>query len=134
MKQFKHLVNEQLASSDNAFAVFAGTLLHAATITHFMHFQTKSYATHVALGAFYVALPDLVDALVESYQGKYGIITNYPTSFEGTQLDPVSYIETLKTMVIVSRHTLPQDSEIQNDIDGIATLINSTLYKLRYLS
>jgi hypothetical protein len=30
------------------------------------------------------------------------------------------------------RKELPQDSEIQNEVDNIANLINSTLYLLRF--
>ena len=39
------------------------------------HWQTKSYARHVAYGATYDALGDLIDAFVESYMGKYGRIS-----------------------------------------------------------
>jgi hypothetical protein len=28
----------------------------------------------------------------------------------------------------------PQDSELQNEVDNIANLINSTLYKLKFLA
>jgi hypothetical protein len=28
---------------------------------------------------------------------------------------------------------MPQDSEIQNEIDSIATLLNQTVYKLKFL-
>jgi hypothetical protein len=31
------------------------------------------------------------------------------------------------------RENLPQDSEIQNEIDNIATLLNQTVYKLKFL-
>lgn len=39
------------------------------------HWQTKSYARHMAYGATYDALGDLIDAFVESYMGKYGRIS-----------------------------------------------------------
>ena len=42
---------------------FILTLLHAATNTHILHFRTKSFAQHMALGTFYEELPDLVDTL-----------------------------------------------------------------------
>jgi hypothetical protein len=31
------------------------------------------------------------------------------------------------------RGEMPQDSEIQNEIDSIATLLNQTVYKLKFL-
>jgi Tfp pilus assembly protein PilO len=39
----------------------------------------------------------------------------------------------MKEFVEESRKELPQDTELQNLVDEIADLINSTLYKLRYL-
>jgi len=45
-------------------------------------------------------------------------------------------LEYLKTDVQTLRRAngFPQDSELQNEIDNIANLINSTLYKLRFLA
>ena len=39
------------------------------------HWQTKSYARHMAYGSTYDALGDLIDAFVESYMGKYGRVS-----------------------------------------------------------
>ena len=71
---------------------FILTLLHAATNTHILHLRSKSFSEHSALGEFYQALPDLVDAVVEATQGRYGDL-----------------------------------------IDEIASQIDSTLYKLKFL-
>jgi len=47
--------------------------------------------------------------------------------------DPVKYMEALNNFVKDARKDLPQESQIQNIIDEIAQLIDSTLYKLRFL-
>jgi hypothetical protein len=39
----------------------------------------------------------------------------------------------MKQFVLEARKELPQDTELQNIVDEIADLINTTLYKLRYL-
>jgi hypothetical protein len=39
----------------------------------------------------------------------------------------------LKNFVNDARQDLPQESQIQNIVDEIAQLIDSTLYKLRFL-
>ena len=39
------------------------------------HWQTKSYARHMAYGATYEALGGLIDAFAESYMGKYGRVS-----------------------------------------------------------
>jgi len=46
--------------------------------THIAHWKTKSYAEHVALGDFYDKVIDLVDSLVECYQGNFGLIGDIP--------------------------------------------------------
>ena len=117
-------------------AMFALTLLHSATNTHLQHLKVTgvgSYAAHKALQGYYEAIPDLVDAVVESYQGKYGLITDYPNSYHPAPKDPLAYMESLQKFVGEARGSLPQDSELQNEVDNIANLINSTVYKLRNL-
>lgn len=117
-------------------AEFIATLLHSAVCTHIMHFQVTgegSYAKHKALNDYYDAIPDLVDTLVESMQGSYEIVTGYPTSMDLSQFAPLPYMELLQDYVRDSRSQLPDDSEIQNEVDTILNLINSTVYKLREL-
>ena len=109
------------------------TLLHAATNTHILHLQTTSYAEHVALGEFYTELPELVDTVIESIQGKYGQIIQYPQEYFIPSNSGLEELEALKTYVEQGRQMLPQDSEIQNDVDAISSLINSTIYKLKFL-
>lgn len=108
-------------------------LLHSVTITHIYHLQTKSYAQHVALGAFYDEVEDLTDSLIEAYQGKYGIIQDYDMNAGDMPSIALEYMIGLSECVKRERVGFPQDSELQNIIDEIASLIDSTLYKLRFL-
>ena len=113
-------------------ALFLATLLHSATNTHFFHFSTDSYSKHKALGKYYDEIVGLVDSLAESYMGKYGKITTFPSVYHQPK-DPIKYMESLQNFVADARQDLPQDSELQNVIDEIADLINSTTYKLKFL-
>jgi len=108
-------------------------LLHSATVTHIMHWQTESYAQHVALGEFYQAMPDLVDGVVEAYQGKNNVILRkFPIDMESYEdMTPLLYMEYLNQELYESRGLFGDDSEIQNLVDGIADLIDTTIYKLR---
>lgn len=110
-------------------------LLHSVTNAHILHLQSRSYAEHVALGEFYGEMGDLVDAFVEAYQGKNLIIENYPTDFKLPPANAIQYLAMLQAEVADLRHSagFPQDEELQNEVDNIANLINSTLYKLRFL-
>jgi len=113
-------------------AEFLQTLLHAATNTHILHWQTKSYAEHQALGAFYVELPELVDTLAESLMGKYDITFDFKDGYYIPAKTGKQELENLKDYVEEERKELPQDSEIQNEVDNIANLINKTLFLLRF--
>ncbi len=113
-------------------ALFTLTLLHSATNAHLMHFKTRSYSEHKALRQYYDGIVDLVDQLVESYQGKFGLVEEYPNVYHSPK-DPVKYLESLQKFVAEGRQDLPQDSELQNIVDEIADLINTTTYKLKFL-
>lgn len=117
---------------DKAAAKFFMTLLNAGTQAHILHLQTKSYAQHVALGDFYDAIVDKADSLIEAYQGKYGIVTSYPSGLDVPK-DPIKFITDLSSFVATYRDFC-DDSEIQNIVDEIAGLIDSTMYKLKFLS
>lgn len=108
-------------------------LLHSATVAHIMHWQTESYAAHKALGEFYEAMPGLVDDLVEAYQGKTKVILRqFPTGEENyEQITPLAYMEYLSKELDEGRDLFGDDSEIQNLVDSVADLIDSTMYKLR---
>lgn len=113
-------------------ATFVSTLLHSATNAHFMHFQAESYAEHKALQKYYEAIPDLVDDFTEAYQGCYDKIKSYPDEFHLAK-NPQKYLKSLSEFVEEIRKELPKDTQLQNIIDSIAQLIDSTLYKLRFL-
>ena len=114
---------------------FILTLLHAATNTHILHLRSKSFSEHMALGEFYQALPDLVDAVVEASQGLTGELIDYPVMYYAPEATGLAELEMLRDYIEDKRHTsgIPQESEIQNLIDEIASQIDSTLYKLRFL-
>lgn len=113
-------------------SLFLATLLHSATNTHFFHWSTDSYSKHVALAEYYDEIVDLTDQLAEAFMGKYGKLTSFPSAYHQPK-DPVKYLESLQTFVAEARQDLPQDSELQNLIDEIADLINTTTYKLKFL-
>ena len=108
-------------------------LLHSATVTHIMHWQTESYAAHIALGEYYSEIPELVDSVIEAYQGKTGIILRkFPIETDDYEaMTPLAYMEYLSEEMTEGRALFGEDSEIQNLVDAIADLIDSTMYKLR---
>jgi len=112
-------------------------LLNSVTTAHILHLSSRSYSQHKALETFYTEIGDHVDDFVEAFQGKYGLLTKYPTTAAlFPEQDPVTYLTYLSDEVAMLRKAngFPQDSELQNITDEIVQLIDSTLYKLKFLS
>lgn len=116
------------------FGVFIGTLMQSRNQAHIYHLQTTSYAQHKALEGYYEGIIDLIDSIVEGYQGRYGILRGYKMA-GGIKEDEntVVYFEGLAKFVETIRTQLPQDSYIQNQVDEIIQLIEATKYKLKTL-
>jgi len=110
--------------------IFFGKLFQARDIIHLSHLKINSYAKHKALNNFYDDLLDLIDTLVESYQGENGI-QSIETPASKAQ-EPIAYLKTLLE-VVKSAAPLFKDSDYLNVLDEIKTLIKRTLYKLQYL-
>lgn len=129
------MLSEQKKPKTNDFAEMVSLLLHSRTQAHILHLQTKSYPEHMALNAYYDGIGDLVDGLVESYQGQYGIIENYKSydiqNYKSTDAT-IKYLTGICEKVDKLRDCC-KDSYIQNQIDTICELVNSTLYKLKFL-
>lgn len=126
--------SSQVSSNPVAHEFFF-VLLQAAPIAHILHLQTRSFAEHMALDEFYKELPGLVDDLIENYQGKYGIVNDYPTQAKLPDAgNPMKLIHGLSVYIHQTRDHVARDSEIQNLIDEIQSLVNSTMYKLKFLS
>lgn len=128
--------NDDVETSEGGgFKKMVEKIFHSRNQIHIFHLQTKSYAEHKALNDYYDGVIGLFDGLVESYQGKHGIITNYQCDgFEdyssGEQV--IQYLEDLEDSIESLRKSV-KESYIQNQIDTVEELINSTLYKLKFL-
>ena len=108
-------------------------LFHVRTNAHLLHLKTRSYAAHMALGSFYDELTDLIDSFAEAYQGRYGLL-NYPDVPFKQEADAIMMIKTIRRYIDDNRIGMVPDSELQNIIDEIVALMDSTLYKLEFLS
>lgn len=115
------------------YGTFLLTLMHSSTNTQILHRQSRSYSEHMALGAFYEAIIPLVDTLTEAIQGLEGEIIDYPVDYYGPAASGLEELMSLKEYVAEERSILPKNTEIQNIADEIAALIDSTVYKLKFL-
>jgi hypothetical protein len=131
----KGLIVEQNNGGKKDFTEMMSLLLHSKTQSHTFHLQCKSYAEHMALNGYYTSIDELTDGLIESYQGKYTILKGYKQYPIEDYKDTTSTINYFKELCdkVTDLRDCCKDTWIQNQIDNVCELINSTLYKLRYL-
>jgi hypothetical protein len=120
------------------YGLFIGTLMQSRNQAHIYHLQAEgpgSFAAHLALQGYYEGIIPLIDGLVESYQGRFGILRGY-TMESSIKEDgnALIYFEGLSKFVETIRTKLPQDSYIQNEIDNVVNLVETTKYKLKFLN
>ena len=113
---------------------FIALLFIARDITHREHLKTRSYAQHMALGSFYPAVIELADSLAEAYQGSEGKLLDIPYIKNTAKGDIQSILRSHLEWIGSNRKKLSDESSIQNIIDEIVGLYQSTLYKLKFLS
>jgi len=124
--------------SKNDMGVLVSEFLESVTIVHKAHLKITgpgSFAAHTAMGAFYDEIGDLVDGIAEAYQGLteslLDIPATQPVSFTSAA-DCVTYLNGLYEKVNAVQASCSY-SEINNELDNVKTLINSTKYKLIFL-
>lgn len=122
------------------FEKLISTLMASRDQAHIFHWQTTgqgSFAAHMALNAYYDAVPDMTDALVEAYQGKHGILKGYVPAErfdEYSKETAVKYFKALATYVDRIYNKIPkEDTNIINQLDSFKDLIYTTIYKLENL-
>jgi hypothetical protein len=108
-------------------------LLHAATNGHILHLQTKSYSEHKAMQRYYEELPDLVDSIIEQWQGAYQTIVEYPSTYEAPNSDALTEVLSVRDFLAKNRSIVGDYSSIQNEVDALMSLLDSTVYKLTFL-
>ena len=108
-----------------------GTLHECVTITWRLHLKTRKHHIHVTLNEFYDKALDIVDDIIEQYQGIYGVVEDtFTNCIVGDDKSECEYLTELKTFIENNRCTLGDHSEINSTIDEFLALIDSTIYKI----
>lgn len=95
---------------------------------------TGSYAQHIALDTIVDDLDESIDELLESYQGKYGILMLNIDNIQTPQNmnDTLDYIQ-LTTTKIESSKDILLDSWLLNQLDEIITKLYVCIYRITNL-
>lgn len=126
------------------FIKLAAVLQDSVLYSWKMHLKTKKYYVHLILEEYYDEAFDIIDSLIEHYQGicKCDIIGDnvcnniIPNMIKSDE--PYTYFISLKDylmdFVSNSNNFNEKTLEIKSDIDDLLRLIDSTLYKLGNLT
>jgi hypothetical protein len=131
----KKALMEQKRKGTPSYVEMMSKLMHSNKQAQVFHRQTNSFAEHEALGGYYDAIEDLIDDLIETYQGKHGILKgydNYDLVDYSSNSQVIKYFTELESDVDAIYPTI-KDTYIQNQLDEVKQLINKTLYKLKFL-
>lgn len=111
----------------------AARVFSARDVAHRAHWRTGSYSAHMALGAFYDGAIEAVDAVVECYQGRFGLIGAFDVSTEAVP-DVAAYLADEAEWLQSARDEIAAGSTpVQNLIDALIEIYLTTVYKLRSL-
>jgi len=101
-----------------------------------LHWQTESYAEHKAFNKAYNDLDDLIDELVEVYQGKHGRIKyDSPVELGLVNYDEISIMDVLEQFqeYLEVTFTAIVDPSKDTDLLNIRDAILGTINRLKYL-
>jgi hypothetical protein len=118
---------------------FFSKLFESREMAHVYHLQVRgdegSHAAHTALGDYYESVLDLIDSIIETYQGQYGIVDGYETidTKDTKTKEKVAYFEELADYIKHARQCIvAEDTHLHNIVDEVVALIYRTLYKLKF--
>ena len=135
MKKRGLMEQEIMMGESNPFVEMVSKLRFSVEQTQVYHWQSQSLSEHKALNKYYDGIPVIVDGIVESYQGKYGIQKGYKL-FEvrdySTPEEVINFLKKLDEDVEMLRQSI-KETYIQNQIDNVLQLIETTVYKLENL-
>jgi len=117
---------------------FAAVLFLARDLAHRAHLRTQgpgSFAAHEALGEFYPRVVELTDNLVEAYQGCYLELVHIPLIGDDFPGDILQSMKDQREWLKANRYKAvkKEETQLQNIIDEIVQLYDSTIFKLHFL-
>lgn len=129
-------INNTYLEFSKMAAVLQDSVLHSWKL----HLKAKKHSVHVILEEYYDEAFDIIDGLIEHYQGicNCDIIRDDVVMDMIKNDDPLTYFKSLKCYIVEfvnnSTNFTENTIEIKSDFDDLLRLIDSTLYKLGNLT
>jgi len=115
--------------------VLVSKIFSTRNAVHLAHWKTKSYAQHVALGDLYDHLIEDIDAVVEMYQGMFGLIKVDELPALVAPVDIVKHLAAEVVWITDNQKDICKGiSAISNQVDNLTGNYMTTLFKLKQLS
>ena len=112
-------------------SVLASRVFQARDIAHREHWTTKSYASHMALGAFYQDVIEAIDSVIENYAGMFGPMDTFEVYTEPVK-DIAVYLQDEMDWIESHTEELAQGSpSIGNLIQSLTSVYSKCLFMLR---
>ena len=129
---FPEEMMESKGSSSLTLESIAGKLTYFHEQLHLIHWQTKSYAEHQALGGLYDYVHDIKDEIVEKIMGYTG---KTPRAFKVEPLADSIDCRTVVANLISFASQLEEYAEANNmpDIENISQSLSGEAAKTKYL-
>jgi hypothetical protein len=114
---------------------FVGYFLRMNAQFYLFHWQTFSHAQHLAWEAANEDMGALMDAFVESYQGKYGRVEVAPnlTLKNIGETNVVEWVQGYRDWLVGFKQIVadyPKDDDLANIVDEMVARLNKLLYLL----
>jgi len=103
-----------------------------------LHWQTRVYAEHKALGDYYETFNGLLDEFIETFQGQFGTIEVAPGNmslFNYTDIgrffgDIQGYVRSISETIQIVYDSMPQSDDLKNIMDELVGETNKLSYLL----
>jgi DNA-binding ferritin-like protein len=123
--------DEMMKSGELNLETIAGKLTYFHEQLHLLHWQTKSYAQHKALGKIYEYVQDFKDDVVEKLMGYTGKRPGAIKLEQLTATDPNAVVTAL--MDFASNLKRYAESNSYHDIANLADALSGEAAKTKYL-
>ena len=129
---FPEEMMESKGSSSLTLESIAGKLTYFHEQLHLLHWQTSSYAEHVALGGLYDYVHDVKDEIVEKIMGYTG---KKPRAFKIEALSDSANSNGVVLALISFANQLEEYAEANNmpDIENISQSLSGEAAKVKFL-
>lgn len=128
------IVSKAKTGPEDVICELIAKVFTTRNLLHFAHWNAKTLSLHLAVGDLYDEVIDDIDAIVEVYQGKFGLITDLHCSAAALPADITLHVKAEAQWVEDNRSFISKgETSIENLIDNLIGHMHRTVYKLENL-